>query len=133
VDDYLQVDSEARPSLGSKCVDPAALEGCYYSKVREDARSFAETEVAAPAPHIRDQFRHRRIDADALCTSCDLPDSPLKTVQALWRDCALDLGSVCKGESKELPLLWSRHRTLGLVHFEFELLGDEFRDLFITR
>src|SRR5208283_5415796 len=48
------------------------------SKVREDVRSFAETEVAAPAPHIRDQFRHRRIDADALCTSCDLPDSPLK-------------------------------------------------------
>ena len=98
------------------------------SKVREDARSFAETEVAAPAPHIRDQFRHRRIDADTLCTSCNFSDSPLKTDQGFWGDCSLDLWSICKAESEELPLLWFRHRTLGLVHFEFELLRDEFRD-----
>src|SRR4029077_5202666 len=89
---------------------------------------FAETEVAAPAPHIWDQFLHRRIDADALCTSCNLSDSPLKTDQGFWRDCSPDLWSVCEAESEELPLLRSRHRTLGLVHFEFELLLDEFRD-----
>src|SRR5260370_36689018 len=56
------------------------------------------------------------------------PDSPLKTGQGLRRDCALDLWSVCKAESEELPLLRSRHRTLCLVHFELELLRDESRD-----
>src|SRR6516164_3543588 len=84
--------------------------------------------VAAPTPHIRGQFLHGRFDADALCTSCDLPDSPLKTNQGLWRDSSLDLWSVCKAESEELPLLRFRHRTLCLVHFEFELLRDELRE-----
>src|SRR5260370_10352828 len=98
------------------------------SKIHEDGRGFAETEIAAPTPHVRGKFLHRRVDADALCPSCDLPDSPLKTGQGLWRDCALDLWSVCEAESEELPLLRFRHRTLCLVHFEFELLRDEFRD-----
>src|SRR6516225_9275585 len=84
--------------------------------------------VAAPTPHIRGQFLHGRFDADALCTSCDLPDSPLKTDQGFWRDCSLNLWSVCKAESEELPLLRSGHRTLRLVHFELELLRDELRD-----
>src|ERR1035437_5513083 len=32
-------------------------------------RRFAEPEIAAPAPHIRCQFFHRRLHADA-CTAC---------------------------------------------------------------
>jgi hypothetical protein len=42
-------------------------------------------------PSAKRAARRRRFQADALCTSCDLPDSPLKTDQGLWRDCALDL------------------------------------------
>src|SRR6516165_8942811 len=103
------------------CTNPA-------SERPENARSFAEAKVAAPTPHIRGQFLHGRFNADALCTSCDLPDSPLKTDQGFWRDCSLNLWSVCKAESEELPLLRSGHRTLGLVHFELELLRDELRD-----
>src|SRR5258708_498688 len=53
---------------------------------------------------------------------------PLETIQCLRRDRSLDLWSVCKAESEELPLLRPRHRALRLVHFELELLHDESRD-----
>ena len=39
---------------------------------------FAEAEIAAPAPHIWDQFFHCRLDADALGPSRDPPDSLLE-------------------------------------------------------
>ena len=44
---------------------------------------FAEAEIAAPAPHIWDQFFHCRLDADALGPSRDLPDSLLEPFQRL--------------------------------------------------
>jgi hypothetical protein len=39
---------------------------------------FAEGEIAAPAPHIRGQLFHCRLDADAPGPSRDLPDSLLE-------------------------------------------------------
>ena len=45
---------------------------------------------------------------------------PTPHIRGLW--------SVCEAESEELPLLRSGHRTLGLIHFELELLRDELRD-----
>ena len=38
---------------------------------------FAKAEIAAPAPHIRGQIVHCRLDADALGPSRDVPDSRL--------------------------------------------------------
>ena len=46
---------------------------------------FAKAEIAAPAPHIRDEFFHCRLDADALGPSRDLPDLPLEPLQRFRR------------------------------------------------
>src|ERR1019366_10711838 len=91
-------------------------------------RRFKESEIASPAPHIRCQFLHRRLHADALCPSRDLPDSLLEPIQGLGRDGALDLSSSSKAEPEKLSLLRSRHRTLRLIHLELELLHDELRN-----
>src|ERR1022692_4251493 len=91
-------------------------------------RCFAESEIAAPAPHIRSQFLHRRLHADAFCPSRDLPDSSLKPIQGLWRNDALDLWASRKAEPEKLPFLRSCHRTLRLIYLELELLRDELRD-----
>src|SRR5450759_4079092 len=89
---------------------------------------FAEAEIAAPAPHIRCQFLHRRLQADAFCPSRDLPDSSLKPIHGLRRNHALDLRTSRKAESQKLPLLRSCHRTLRLIYLELELLRDESRN-----
>src|SRR5215207_8751905 len=89
---------------------------------------FAEAEIAAPAPHIRGQLFHCRLDADALGPSRDLPDSPLEPFQRFRRDPALDLRTSREAEPEELPFLRSCHRTLCLVYLELELLCDEARD-----
>ena len=47
------------------------------SESDQHLRCFAEAEIAAPAPHIRGQLCHCRLDADAPGPSRDLPDSPL--------------------------------------------------------
>src|SRR5215470_10303640 len=98
------------------------------SKLDEYLWRVAEAEIAAPTPHIGGQLLHCRLDADAFCSQRDLPDPPLKTIQGLWRNDALDLWSVRKAESEELSLLWSRNCALRLVHFELEFLRDEPRD-----
>src|SRR5258705_553966 len=89
---------------------------------------FAKAEIAAPTPHIRDQFFHCRLDADALGPSRDLPDSPLEPLQRVRRDRALDVWTSRETEPEELPFLRSCHRTLGLVYLELELLCDEARN-----
>jgi hypothetical protein len=50
---------------------------------------FAKAEIAAPAPHIRDQFFHCRLDADAFSPSRDLPDSPLEPFHRFRRNLRL--------------------------------------------
>src|ERR1017187_10582901 len=67
---------------------------------------------------------------NALCLSRDLPDSLLKPIQSLRRNHALNLWAGAKAKSEELPFLRSRHRALGLIHLEFELLCDEPRYAF---
>jgi hypothetical protein len=54
----------------------------------------------------------------------------LKPIQSLRRNHALNLWTGAKAKSEELPFLRSRHRALGLIHFEFELLCDEPRYAF---
>src|SRR5713226_3057949 len=53
-------------------------------------RRFAESEIAAPAPHIRSQFLHRRLHADAFGPSRNLPDSLLEPIHGLRRYDTLD-------------------------------------------
>src|SRR6266540_4951848 len=89
---------------------------------------FAEAEIAAPAPHIRNQFFHCRLDADALGPSRDIPDSLLEPFQRFRRNRALDVRTSRKAEPEELPFLRSCHRTLRLIYLELELLCDEARD-----
>jgi hypothetical protein len=52
----------------------------------------------------------------------------LEPDQSLWRDDTLDLWTGGKAEPKKLPFLWSRHRTLRLIHLELEFLRDELRN-----
>ncbi len=66
---------------------------------------------------------YRRLNADALCPSRDLSDSSPKVVQGLGRNDALDTPTDLKAEAEKLPFLRSRHRTLRLVHLEFEGVG----------
>ena len=58
----------------------------------------------------------------------DVPDSLLEPVQRFRRNRALDVRTSRKAEPEELPFLRSCHRTLRLIHLEFELLCDEARD-----
>src|ERR1017187_1370588 len=91
-------------------------------------RCFAESEIAAPAPHVRSQFLHRRLHADTFCPSRDLPDSPPKPIQGLRCNNPPDLRTSSKAEPEKLPFLRSCHRTLPLIYLEFELLRDESRN-----
>src|SRR5262249_2657220 len=91
---------------------------------------FAESEVATPAPHIWSQFGYCLFDADTFCPSCNFSYSVLETIQSLRRNDALDLRTVAKTESEELPMLRSRYRTLRLIDLEFKLLRNEARHAF---
>src|SRR4029077_13853305 len=46
-------------------------------------------------------------------------------VQGLGCNSTLDLGTAGEAEPKKLPLLRSRHRALGLIDLQFELLRNE--------
>src|SRR6266705_17670 len=113
---------------------PLAPEGGAQSQADPASESdqhlgcFAEAEIAAPAPHIRGQLLHCRLDADALGPSRDLPDSLLEPFQRFRRDRAPGVWTGRKAEPKELAFLRSCHRTLRLIYLELELLCDEARD-----
>src|SRR6202521_2899767 len=113
---------------------PLAPEGGPQSQADPASESdqflgrFAKAEIAAPAPHIRGQLLHCRLDADALGPSRDLPDSLFEPLQRFRRNRALDLRTSRKAEPEELPFLRSCHRTLRLIYLELELLCDEARD-----
>ncbi len=100
------------------------------SQVHQHIGRFTETEIAAPAPEIGSQFRDCRFHADAFGPSRGFPDSVLKPLQSFRRNHALNLWTGAKAKSEELSFLRSRHRALGLIHFEFELLCDEPRYAF---
>src|SRR6202521_5006720 len=115
---------------------PLAPEGGPQSQADPASESdqhlgcFAEAQIAAPAPHIRGQLFHCRLDADALGPSRDVPDSLLEPFQRFQRNRALDVRTSRKAEPEKLPFLRSCHRTLRLIYLELELLGDEARDAF---
>src|SRR5258707_2805798 len=113
---------------------PLAPEGSPQSQADPASESnqhlgrLAKAEIAAPAPHIRGQLLHCRLDADALGPSRDLPDSLLEPFQRFRRDRAPGVWTGRKAEPKELAFLRSCHRTLRLIYLELELLCDEARD-----
>src|SRR3974390_545927 len=113
---------------------PLAPEGSPQSQPDPASESdqhlgrLAKAEIAAPAPHIRGQLFHCRLDADALGPSRDVPDSLLEPVQRFRRNRALDVRTSRKAEPEELSFLRSCHRTLRLIYLELELLCDEARD-----
>src|SRR2546428_589748 len=97
-------------------------------KVHQQIGRFAESEIATPAPHIRSELRHRRLQAHAFGLSGDFPNPFLKPLHSLRRNSAPNLGTVGETESEKLPLLRSRHRALLVVYLELEPLRDESRD-----
>src|ERR1017187_8957587 len=113
---------------------PLAPEGSPQSQADPASESdqhlgrLAEAEIAAPAPHIRGQLFHYRLDADALGPSRDVPYSLLEPVQRFRRNRAPNVRTDCKAEPEELPFLRLCHRTLRLIYLELELLCDEVRD-----
>src|ERR1017187_5749760 len=102
-------------------------------QANQHVRGFAKSEIAAPAPHVRSQFLHRRLHADTFCPSRDLPDSPTKPIQGLWCNNPPDLRTSSKAEPEKLPFLRSCHRTLPLIYLEFELCVMNRVMLSITR
>ena len=90
---------------------------------------FAKAEIAAPAPHIRGQLFHCRLDADALGPSRDVSDPLLEPFQRFRRDRALDVRTGREAEPEELPFLRSRHRaTFASFTLSLSVLCDEARD-----
>src|SRR5262249_22779995 len=85
----------------------------------------AESEVAAPTPHVRSQCCHRRLQAHALGLPCDFPNPLLEPLDSFRRDSTPDCRTLGKGESEKLPLLRPRHCALLLVYTELETFGDE--------
>src|SRR5215831_15115164 len=71
------------------------------SKGVQHSWRFAESEVAAPAPHIWSQFGYRLFDADTFCPSCNFSYSVLEAIQSLRRKDALNLRSIAKTESEK--------------------------------
>src|SRR5208283_4951027 len=76
-------------------------------EVNEHFGRFAEAEIVTPAPQIRGQLFHRRLDADAFRPARDLPNSLLKPIQGLRRYDTLDLRAGAKAEPEKLSFLWS--------------------------
>src|SRR6266487_4675410 len=100
------------------------------SQIDQHVRRFAESEIATPAPHIRSELRHRRLQAHAFGLPCDFPNPFLKPLHSLRRNPSPNHGTVGETESEKLPLLRSRHRALLVVYLELEPLRDESRDAF---
>ncbi len=98
------------------------------SQIDQHVRRFAESEIATPAPHIRSELRHRRLQAHAFGLPCDFPNPFLKPLHSLRRNPSPNHGTVGETESEKLPLLRSRHRALLVVYLELEPLRDESRD-----
>src|SRR5438093_2104464 len=94
------------------------------SQIDQHVRRFAESEIATPAPHIRSELRHRRLQAHAFGLPCDFPNPFLKPLHSLRRNPSPNHGTVGETESEKLPLLRSRHRALLVVYIELEPLGD---------
>src|SRR5215471_15226344 len=64
------------------------------SQLNQQVRRFAESEIAAPTPHIRSQSCHRRLQAHALGPPCDFPNPFLKPPDSLRRNPAPNLWTV---------------------------------------
>src|SRR5215831_7303535 len=98
------------------------------TQLNQNVRRFAEAEIAAPASHIRGQSCHCRLQAHAFSVSRNFPNPLLKPLDGLRRNPTPDLRTIGETKSEKLPLLWSRHRTLLIVHLELETLRNEPRD-----
>src|SRR5271169_5329504 len=83
-------------------------------EVREDSRSLAEAEVAAPSHDVWLQLFDQLLQTEPPCPACHVSDPPLEFVESLWRDAPL-APVIRDAEPKKLALFRSRHRALRLV------------------
>src|SRR5271166_5112496 len=58
-------------------------------EVREDSRSLAEAEVAAPSHDVWLQLLDQLSQTEPPCPACHVSDPPLEFVESLWRDAPL--------------------------------------------
>src|SRR5208283_3514231 len=58
-------------------------------EVREDSRSLAEAEVAAPSHDVWLQLLDQLSQTEPPCPACHVSDPPLEFVERLWRDAPL--------------------------------------------
>src|SRR5271157_5793528 len=93
-------------------------------EVREDSRSLAEAEVAAPSHDVWLQLFDQLLQTEPPCPACHVSDLPLEFVEGLWRDAPL-APVIRDAEPKKLALFRPRHRALRLVDLEPQLVGQE--------
>src|SRR5271168_2916900 len=93
-------------------------------EVREDSRSLAEAEVAAPSHDVWLQLFDQLLQTEPPCPACHVSDPPLEFVERLWRDAPL-APVIRDAEPKKLALFRSRHRALRLVDLEPQPVGQE--------
>src|SRR5208283_4714832 len=93
-------------------------------EVREDSRSLAEAEVAAPSHDVWLQLFDQLLQTEPPRPACHVSDSPLEFIEGLWRDAPL-APVIRDAEPKKLALFRSRHRAFRLVDLEPQLVGQE--------
>src|SRR5271166_1568325 len=108
--------------LPSKIQTQSSTDPCF--EVREDPRSLAESEVAAPSHDVWLQLFDQLLQTEPPCPACHGSDPPLEFVERLWRDAPL-APVIRDAEPKKLALFRSRHRALRLVDLEPQLVGQE--------
>jgi hypothetical protein len=89
-----------------------------------------EAEIASPSPQVCREFLGSLFHADSWCPARQLSDSFLEPQDGFRRNPAPRLLAAREAESQELPVPRPSHRTLRLIHFEFELRGEEPGDAF---
>ena len=82
-------------------------------EVREDSRSLAEAEVAAPSHDVWLQLFDQLLQTEPPCPACHVSDPPLELVERLWRDAPL-APVIRDAEPKKLALATALFASLTL-------------------
>src|SRR5215470_15515648 len=90
----------------------------------------AEAEVASPPTQVRREFLRSLLHADSSRPARKFSNPSFEPQERFRRNAPARLLAARKAESQKLPVLRSRHCTLRLIHFEFELRGEEPSDTF---
>jgi ATP-dependent DNA ligase len=108
----------AKPRAGPGWVHEVKHDGCRLLatdprfEVREDSRSLAEAEVAAPSHDVWLQFFDQLLQTEPPRPTGHVPDPPFEFVESLWRDAPL--APVIRDADRKSGgrvVLWSRYGT----------------------